>query len=190
MSKPKNKSQSSAKDTGPRGQLSPKAAAAIAAAVVIVVAVVIFRLAFGSGNSPVSVLQQFYEGMYINANVNQMAQCLPEGAVRDDFELVYTMGGVSNLAETNRIQAQEWVGEEMSLTVKIVEQEKPSATALNAARAENSAVESVTDVTFDILLTGNRDSRTLRGQTTLVKIDGQWYLPDYNIYIGFVNEDE
>lgn len=190
MSKPKNHSQSPAKADAPKRQLSPKAALGIAIAVVVVAAVVIFRLAFGSGNSPSSVLQQFYEGMYINANIEQMAQCLPEGSVRDDFELVYTMGGVSNMADTNRMQAQEWVGEEMSLTVEIVEQEKPSATALNAARAENSAVQSVTEVTFDILLTGNRDSRTLRGQTTLVKIDGHWYLPDYNIYIGFVDEDE
>ena len=188
---PKNAAQpakKSAKEHAARKPLSPKATAAIAAVVVIVLFAVILRLALGSGSSVLSVLQQYYENMYVYANAEKMAECLPEGEVRDHFMTVYTLGGVSNMALTDREQAITWVGEEVSVTVSIVEQERSTATALNAARAENSAVESVSDATFDIYLTGNTGDRTLRGQTTMVMIDGQWYLPNYNIYIGYIEE--
>lgn len=185
-------SKTKARPTGPRKQPEPqrkvplKAAVAIAAVLLAVLLFVILRLAFG-GRGVQSVLQSYFENLYARADVDSMALCFPEGAVRDEFELLFTMGGVSNMAETYRMQAVEWVGEKPSVKVRVVEQEKPSSGALNEARAENSAVESVSDVTFDITLSGGLGSRTLRGSTRLTKIGGQWYLTDYNIRTGFID---
>ncbi len=184
----KTKTKKPEKTSGAARRLSPKAAAVIAAVAVLALLAVILRLAIGSGGSVRDVLQQYYENMYVYANVEKMAECLPEGEIREHFMLAYTMGGVSNMALTDREQAIQWVGEDVSVTVSIVEQERSTATALNAARAENSAVESVSDVTFDICLTGNTGDRTLRGETTMLKIGGQWYMPNYNIFIGYIEE--
>lgn len=184
-------SKTKARPTGPhkpepQRKVSPKAAVVIAAALLAVLLFVILRLAFGGGGVQ-SVLQDYFENLYAHADVDSMALCFPEGALRDEFELLFTMGGVSNMAETYRMQAVEWVGEKPAVKVSVVEQEKPSSGALNEARAENSAVESVSDVTFDIRLTGELGSRTLRGSTRLTKIGGQWYLTDYNIRTGFLD---
>ena len=178
-------SKTKARPTGPhkpepQRKISPKTAAIIAAALLAVLLFVILRLAFG-GRGVQGVLQSYFENLYARADVDSMALCFPEGALRDEFELLFTMGGVSNMAETYRMQAVEWVGEKPAVKVSVVEQEKPSSGALNEARSENSAVESVSDVTFDITLTGELGSRTLRGSTRLTKIGGQWYLTDYNI---------
>lgn len=188
MSKAKKPSSARSGASQPQRRLSPLAAALIAAAVLLVLCFIVFRLAFGSGGDVRDVLQQYYENLYSRASIEQMALCFPEGALRDEFELLYTMGGVSNMAASYHMQAQEWVGEDVSVQVSLVEQEKPNSTALNEARAENPDVESASDVTFDVKLSGPSGSRTLRGETRLVKIRGQWYLTDYNILTGFIDE--
>lgn len=187
MSNAKNRS-TGPKKAQPRQKVSPKVALAIAAAVLVVLAVIIFRLAFGGGGGVQDVLQLYYENLYLGGNVDEMSQCFPEGAERDEFQLLFTMGGVSNMTTSYHMQAVEWVGENVKVEVSLVEQEKPSSTALNEARAENADVESVSDVTFDVALTGDTGSRTLRGDTRLVKIGGHWYLTDFNILTGFIDE--
>lgn len=180
-------SKSKAKAPDPNKARTGKIILAAAAAVVVIAVAVIIRLAVGSGGGVQAVLQKYYEGLY-NADVDKMAECLPEGAQRDDFELVFTLGGVSNMAVTYQSQAIEWAGEDFAVNVRVVEQEKPSSTALNAARAENSAVESVADVTFEIDITGSAGSQLLRGDTRLLRIGGTWYLSDYNILVGTVEQ--
>ncbi len=185
MSTSKSKAKTTAPD--PRKARTGKIILASAAVVLVIAVAVIIRLAVGSGGGVQGVLQAFYEGLY-NADIDKMAECLPEGKLRDDFELVFTLGGVSNMAVTYQSQAVEWAGADFTVAVDIVEQEKPSSTALNAAQAENSAVESVADVTFDIHIDGSAGGKHLRGETRLLRIGGTWYLSEYNILTGVVEE--
>lgn len=187
MSNVKNRSTGS-KKAPPRRKVSPKVSLAAAAAVIVVLAIVIFRLAFGGGGGVQDVLQRYYENLYRGGDVDEMSLCFPEGAERDEFQLLFTMGGVSNMTTSYHMQAVEWVGENVKVKVSLVAQKKPSSTALNEARAENPAVESVSDVTFDVVLTGDSGSRAQRGDTRLVKIGGRWYLTDFNILTGFIDE--
>ena len=182
----KAKSITAAHQPETQRKLQPKTALFLVIVAVIIVAVVVLRLAFGGGSIE-SVLETYYEGLYATTNIEAMAGCLPEGEKRERFELVFTMGGVSNMADGYHMQAEEWVGENIKVDVNIVSQEKPTAGALNVARAENSAIQSVVPVVFDVRLTGDNATHTLRGQTIMYRIGGEWFIEDYNIVLGFVS---
>ena len=137
----------------------------------------------GAQRTPADTLHRYYEGMYLTANLDQMGNCIETGA-REDFELAFSLGGANNLAAGYVSEMVAKIGMNGTLRVEITETQKKSSVELSKLRKTYPAIGDYAYADFLLHFSGPAGEYTLQGAATLIKLDGRWYLPGYQIAVG------
>lgn len=156
---------------------------ALVVLVVVIAAVLLVPSMHGEQSSAQKLMQKYYENLYA-ADLTKLPECMPE-ELRDTFEQVSTMGGVSSSVYlTYRQQMEEEVGENIQVEVKITSNENGGSTKLKSTQEDFPKASTVNLIDFDVTLTGDKGSTTMEGTTYITKIGSQWYLTTYNLLLN------
>ncbi|NCB06105.1 MAG: hypothetical protein EOM69_11395 [Clostridia bacterium] len=158
-----------------------------AAVVLIAVGVLVGTMVLGEQRTPAAALKRYYEGMYLTANLEDMANCI-EASKQEQFRLAYTLGGTTNMASSYVAEMVNKIGGNGSLTVKILDTQEKSSATLRKLRTTYPAIEDYAHTDFLLRFTGDKGERALQGAATLIKLGGRWYLPDYQVVVGAASE--
>lgn len=152
----------------------------------LVAAAVIFLIlpsVRGEQSNPQKLLQKYYYNLYAG-DLNELSSCMPE-ELRDAFEQVSTMGGVSSsIYLSYRQQMQEELGENLQVEVTINQSENAGSEKLKSVQADFPKAATVNLVDFDVKITGDNGSKTMTGSTYVTQIGGQWYFTTYNLLVS------
>ena len=158
----------------------------LAAIVLLVAAAVIFLILpsiRGEQSNPEKLLQKYYHNMYVG-DLKALSSCMPE-ELRDAFEQVSTMGGVSSsIYLSYRQQMQEELGEKLQVQVSVRNSENAGSEKLKSIQDDFPKAATVNLVDFDVKITGEKGSKTMTGSTYVTQISGQWYLTTYNVLVS------
>lgn len=162
---------------------------AIPAALIILVIVVACALLLptlrGDQGTAQKLMSKYYTNLYATGgDISLLSECLPL-ELRDSFEQVSTMGGVStSIFVTYRAQMKELCGDNTKVTVKIKSSENAGSAKLAAMQKEFYDVSTVTDIVFVVSITGDTGTQEMEGETSIVSIGGQLYLSTYNLVLN------
>ncbi|MEA5038441.1 MAG: hypothetical protein VB086_01230 [Clostridiaceae bacterium] len=149
-----------------------------AAAVVLVAGVTAIILLVGSGRATVKgTLAQYYQTMYTDngKGFQDMADCFAPD-LSEDWYNNNTVFGINFSALTDwRFAAIEQVGNNVTCAVKITETDPGSSTDLAQMKQTYSGAQAISDVIFELHLSGDTGTMVTHGVVELVKIDGKWY---------------
>lgn len=139
----------------------------------------------GDQANPQKLIQKYYHNLYAG-DLKKLPECLP-GELRESFEQVSTMGGVSSsIYLSYRQQMEEEIGENIRVEAKLTANENAGSDKLNATQKDFDGATAVNLAEFEIKFTGDSGSVTMQGVTYVTKIGGQWYLTTYNLLLDRV----
>lgn len=153
--------------------------------VIVVACIILLPSMRGDQGTAQKLMSKYYTNLYeTSGDISLLSECLPP-ELRDAFEQVSTMGGVStSVFVTYRAQMKELCGDNAKVSVKIKSSKNAGSNSLAAMQKEFYNVSTVTDIVFGVTVTGDTGTQEMEGETSIVTIDGQQYLSTYNLVLN------
>ena len=165
---------------------------AVAALVVVVVVLFAVLNTTGRGGER-ATLQQLYEGLYTveGGGINTIIDTILPSMQQQYYDSITTGGtNFSQLAMWQN-EAHSMVGGNVQVSVKVLQIQDDSATALNTMRATyGSDIEAYHPVAFQLTLTGDSGTQELVGVLPMARQSGTWYVMEMDAGLMRVVDDE
>lgn len=129
--------------------------------IVLVIMIFAYIIYVNINNTPQKTLGEFYNAVYVTADLEDMEQCLVED-YKYYFEQAMTMAGMQpKFYESYREEALKLLGDNIKISIKVLEV-KPRG--------------NISNVTYEINMSGVNNEKTYNNSLDMLKINGKWYM--------------
>lgn len=129
--------------------------------IVLVIMIFAYIIYVNMNNTPQKTLGEFYNAVYVTADLEDMEQCLVED-YKYYFEQAMTMAGMQpKFYESYREEALKLLGDNIKVSIKVLEVNPRG---------------NISNITYEINMSGVNNEKTYNNSLDMLKVNGKWYM--------------